>query len=65
MGNLAARGVFKRDADGLSPSADAGIIRATKRGLINVKMESLLSEVRFIQQSQLPYEIININLGEK
>lgn len=33
MGNLAAGGGFKRDVDGLSPPADAGVTRATKREL--------------------------------
>ncbi|CNE34820.1 Uncharacterised protein [Yersinia rohdei] len=31
MGNFAARGVFKRDVDGLNPPADAGVIRASER----------------------------------
>mgnify|MGYP003362440725 CR=1 FL=1 len=33
MGNFAARGGVKRDADGLSPPADAGVIRAPEREL--------------------------------
>ena len=33
MGNIAARGGFKRDVDGLSPPADAGVIRAPEREL--------------------------------
>ena len=33
MGNFAARGGFKRDVDGLSPPADAGVIRAPEREL--------------------------------
>ena len=33
MGNFTACGAFERDADGLSPPADAGIIRATERAL--------------------------------
>lgn len=33
MGNFAARRVFERDTDGLSPPADAGVIRATEREL--------------------------------
>jgi len=33
MGNFTACGAFERDADGLSPPADAGIIRATEREL--------------------------------
>ena len=31
MGYFAARGGFKRDIDGSSPSADAGVIRAPER----------------------------------
>ncbi len=31
MGNFAARGGFKRDVDGLSPPADARLIRAPER----------------------------------
>jgi len=33
MGYFAARGGFKRDTDGSSPSADAGVIRAPEREL--------------------------------
>ena len=33
MGNFAARGGFKRDVDGPSPPADAGLIRAPEREL--------------------------------
>lgn len=33
MDNFAARGGFKRDVEGLSPPADAGVIRASERGL--------------------------------
>jgi len=33
MGNFTARWIFERDADGFSPPADAGIIRATEREL--------------------------------
>lgn len=41
MGNFAACGGFKRDVDGLSPPADAGVVRAPERELHQGKMESI------------------------
>ena len=52
MGNFTARGGFKRDINGLSPPADAGVIRPPERGLhqgkngVNKSLRGALREAK-------------------